>query len=157
MRVAPRPRVIAVGPWPQDEIATLEPAEQQKLKAIGASMGVKAAAAQPAGGGGGVFVIDDDSSCDAAGKSKTARAELTVCTAGVEPAACGGTGRGGSPVDLLPLSLQVQRLNRTLREQASREQDLKEQVRRLHCLAEHRKHVVNALKRKVAASEAASE
>jgi len=78
--------------------------EQQKLHAIGASMGGKAAttaaaAAQPQGGGG-VIVIDDDSedhasSSDAAAKSKTARAEPMLCTAGAQPAACGGTGRGG--------------------------------------------------------------
>ena len=61
--------------------------------------GGTAAAAQPQGGGG-VIVIDDDSedhasSSDAAAKSKTARAEPMLCTAGAQPAACGGTGRGG--------------------------------------------------------------
>ena len=167
----------------QPVLSRLAPAgilEQQKLHAIGASLGGKAAAAQPQGGGG-VIVIDDDSSSAAAGKSKTARAGPTVCTAGAEPAACGGTRRAGKWEDgneegrvltyraLWEQALreqvlsdqaqmkQVHRLNQSLREQASREQRLKEQVRRLHCLAEHRRHVVNSLKRKVAASEAASE
>jgi hypothetical protein len=166
----------------QSVLSRLVPAgisEQQKLH-IGASMGGKAAAAQPQGGGR-VIGIEDDSSSDAAGKSKTPRAGPTVCTAGVEPAACGGTRRGvkwaegneaGHALTYQALweqalreqavsnqaqRKQVHRLIQTVREQASKELQLKEQVRRLRCLAEHRRNVVNSLKRKAAASEAATE